>query len=232
MRTLLILLFAAFCLTTTAQTTAEIKEFDDNYKYELYRPYPVEYIDSHLTAAPKGYKPFYISHLSRHGSRWHSSSKSYTYPVSVLAAADKAGELTELGKRYYADAKKMATDAENRSGELSQIGFEQHRTIAERMVKNFPEIFHKGCYIDCRSTTVPRCILSMASAVRQITKMVPTAVIRMESSDDNRYMKPYKGLNSVKNELELLSDSLQSAYLPDYRPFMERIFTKEQRVDC
>lgn len=232
MRRLLILLFAAFCLTTTAQTTAEIKAFDDNYKYELYRPYPVEYIDSHLTAAPKGYKPFYISHLSRHGSRWHSSSKSYTYPVSVLAAADKAGELTELGKRYYADAKKMATDAENRSGELSQIGFEQHRTIAERMVKNFPEIFHKGCYIDCRSTTVPRCILSMASAVRQITKMVPTAVIRMESSDDNRYMKPYKGLNSVKNELELLSDSLQSAYLPDYRPFMERIFTKEQSVDC
>lgn len=231
MRVIITLIFAICAICANGQTTAEIKAFGKGYKYELYRPYPSDEIDSILSPAPKGYKPFYMSHLARHGSRWHSSSKSYTYPLSVLAAADKAGELTELGKRYYADVQIMATDAENRAGELSPIGFEQHRTVAHRMVKNFPEIFHKNSYLDCRSTTVPRCILSMASAVQEITKMVPTATIRMESSDDNKYMKPYKGLNSVKGELETLSDSLQSAYLPDYEPFMARLFTKNQNID-
>ena len=231
MRLIVTLLFAIYAFCANGQTTAEIKSFGNGYKYELYSPYPSNDIDSHLSPAPKGYKPFYMSHLARHGSRWHSSSKSYTFPLSILAAADKAGELTELGKRYYADVQIMAEDAENRAGELSPRGFEQHRGIAERMVKNFPEIFHKNSYLDCRSTTVPRCILSMASAVREITKMVPTATIRMESSDDNKYMKPYKGLNSVKEELVNLSDSLQSAYLPDYEPFMARLFTKEQNID-
>ena len=30
-----------------------------------------------LTAAPKGYTPFYISHYSRHGSRYLISDKDY-----------------------------------------------------------------------------------------------------------------------------------------------------------
>ena len=228
MKKILIFTLSLFALTATAQSASEIAAFDKDYKFELYRPYPAERRDAKFSPAPKGYKPFYISHLSRHGSRWHSSSSSYTYPLSVLEKAEKNGELTDIGKRYLADARTMAADAENRAGELSPKGFEQHRTIAERMVATYPEIFHKGCYIDCRSTTVPRCILSMASAVRQITKMVPTAEIRMESSDDNTYLKAYAGLNEVKQDAKGLSDSLHSAYMPDCEPFLNRIFTAPQ----
>lgn len=231
MRTTLILLFSLFTLCATAQSASEIAAFDKDYKYELYRPYPAEYRDITLTDVPKGYKPFYISHLSRHGSRWHSSAKTYSYPLGILEKADAAGELTELGKRYLADMRIIAADAENRAGELSAVGFEQHRTVAERMVRNYPEIFHKKSYIDCRSTIVPRCILSMAAAVRQITKMVPTASIRMESSDDNKYLKAYAGLNAVKKEAEVFSDSLHVAYMPDLTPFLSRIFTKPQSIN-
>ena len=100
MKLLLSLLLLLFVDTTSAQSLSEIAAFDKEYKYELYRPYPVENIDRVHTPAPKGYKPFYISHLSRHGSRWHSSFKSYRKPLEILVAADKAGELTELGKRF------------------------------------------------------------------------------------------------------------------------------------
>lgn len=231
MRTTLLLIFSLFVLTTTAQSASEVAAFDKDYKFELYRPYPAEYRDTKFTPAPKGYKPFYMSHLSRHGSRWHSGAKSYTYPLNILLAADKAGELTELGKRYLADLKIIVADAENRDGELSQVGFEQHRSVAERMVENYPTIFRKNCYIDCRSTIVPRCILSMASAVRQISKMVPTSRIRMESSDDNTYLKAYAGLNSVKQDARALSDSLHFAYMPDLEPFLNRIFTKPQDIN-
>lgn len=228
MRTTLLLILSIITLSTTAQSTSEIAAFDKGYKFELYRPYPAENRDTQFTAAPKGYKPFYLSHLSRHGSRWHSDSNAYKYPLSILEKAAKNNELTELGKRYLADARIMAADAENRAGELSPKGFEQHRSIAERMVENYPEIFHKDCYIDCRSTTVPRCILSMSSAVQQITKMVPSSRIRMESSNDNTYLKAYAGLNEVKQDTRGLSDSLLHAYMPNCEPFLERLFTKPQ----
>ena len=231
MRTTLLLILSFATLYATAQSAEQVAAFDKDYKYELYRPYPVENIDAELTPAPKGYKPFYMSHLARHGSRWHSSSKTYNFTLNALKAADKAGELTALGKRYLADMEIIAADAKNRSGELSPVGFEQHRGLAKRMVDNYPEIFHKNSYIDCRSTIVPRCILSMASAVRQITSMVPSAKIRMESSESNTYLKAYGGLNAVKDEAERLSDSLQVAYMPDIEPFLSRIFTKTQDIN-
>ena len=229
MKTTLLLIFSLFVLSTTAQSAKEIADFDKDYKFELYRPYPAENRDKSLTKAPKGYKPFYMSHLARHGSRWHSGFNTYTYPLQILTAAEKSGSLTELGKRYLTDLRIIVADAENRDGELSPVGFEQHRSVAERMVENFPEIFHKNCYIDARSTTVQRCILSMASAVRQISRMVPTSEIRMESSDDNGYLKAYTGLNSVKQDARGLSDSLHYAYMPDINPFLNRIFTKPQQ---
>ncbi|MBQ9138046.1 MAG: hypothetical protein IJX65_05365 [Alistipes sp.] len=231
MRTILLLTFSLFALCASAQNASEVAAFDKDYKFELYRPYPAENRDAELTPAPKGYKPFYISHLARHGSRWHSSARTYSFPLGILEQAHKRGELTELGERYLKDMRIIAKDAENRAGELSPLGFEQHRSVAERMVENFPEIFHKGCYIDCRSTIVPRCILSMASAVRQITSMVPTATIRMESSEDNQYLKAYGGLNAVKEQVERLSDSLHVAYMPDYQPFLNRVFTKPQNIN-
>lgn len=231
MKYILTILLAALYLCSSAQTTAEIKEYDPMFKYELYRPYPAEMRDRELSEAPKGYKPFYISHLSRHGSRWHSSKSSYNKPLAILKSADERGELTDIGKRLLNDAERLCADAENRYGELSRLGFEQHQGIANRMVTNFPEIFHKGCYIDCRSTIVPRCILSMASAVQEITRLVPSAQIRMESSEDNTYLKAYAGLNSIKQDAVPLSDSLQYAYMPDTKPFMDRIFTKTQNID-
>ena len=231
MRTLLLSIFLFATLSSAAQSAAEVAQFDANYKYELYRPYPAEYRDAKLSAAPKGYEPFYLSHLARHGSRWHASAKTYNYTLNILAAAQKSNELTELGERYLADMRVIALDAENRAGELSPVGFEQHRSVAERMVNNFPEIFHKSAYIDCRSTIVPRCILSMASAVRQISRMVPTATIRMESSEDNPYLKAYAGLNSIKQDAAELSDSLHAAYMPDMEPFLNRVFTKPQNID-
>lgn len=231
MRTTLLLILSFAALYATAQSAEQVAAFDKDYKYELYRPYPVENIDAELTPAPKGYKPFYMSHLARHGSRWHSSSKTYNFTLNALKAADKAGELTALGKRYLDDMEIIAADAKNRSGELSPVGFEQHRGLAKRMVDNYPEIFHKNSYIDCRSTIVPRCILSMAAAVRQITSMVPSVKIRMESSESNTYLKAYGGLNAVKDEAERLSDSLQVAYMPDIEPFLGRIFTKTQDIN-
>lgn len=226
----IILLTAILCsvITAKSQSVEEIKSFDPKFMTDLYRVYPVENIDAKLSPAPKGYKPFYISQLSRHGSRWHAGNSPYENTLPLLQQAYDADQLTELGKRYFLDCKILAADAENRDGELSQVGMEQHRGIARRMVRNFPEIFstskNKACHLECRSTIVPRCILSMASAVSEYTRLVPDATVRMESSEDNAYLKAYAGLNSIKRDAVPFSDSLRRAYMPDTAPFMARIF--------
>ena len=226
-----VILFIALAISTTtiAQNAAEIKSFDPSYKYELYRPYPVENVaDAPRTDAPKGFKPFYISTLARHGSRHHSSTSSYTDISKVFEAAHDRGELTPLGERFRADWLILAYAAENRAGELTQLGQEQHRGIMHRIIESYPEIFStKGgrrCFVDCRSTIVPRCILSMAAAVAELKSLRPNVEVRMESSEANTYLKAYAGLNSVAKHSLPLSDSLRRANMPDPSAFIGRLF--------
>ena len=59
------------------------------------------YPDPHftMTAPPKGYKPFYLSHYARHGSRYRVNPDDYTKPLAILREAEKDGVLTDLGKK-------------------------------------------------------------------------------------------------------------------------------------
>lgn len=232
----LLLLFIALATTiiAVAQSAAEIKAMDADYSYELYRPYPVERVaDAPRTKAPKGFEPFYISTLARHGSRHHSSAKTYTRISKVFEQAHDNGELTPLGERFRTDWLTLAYAAENRAGELTQLGQEQHRGIMRRIYNSYPEIFStKGgrrCFVDCRSTIVPRCILSMASAVAELKRLNPKVEVRMESSEANTYLKAYEGLNSIAKHSVPLSDSLRRAYMPDASAFIARLFKPGSR---
>ena len=53
-----------------------------------------------LTPTPKGYKPFYISHYGRHGSRYAWTSRAYTEIGDVLTEAKQAGNLTAFGESF------------------------------------------------------------------------------------------------------------------------------------
>jgi hypothetical protein len=77
------------------------------------------------------------------------------------------------------------------------VGERQHHGIAKRMVHNFPEIFKKeGVHIDARSTTVVRCILSMAAECEELAAANPTARIHNDVSKALQYYlnAPRKGL--------------------------------------
>ena len=57
-----------------------------------YANYPLP--TGHLTPAPAGYEPFYISHYGRHGSRYMTSNKYY---VQAITPMDSAGWLRQTG---------------------------------------------------------------------------------------------------------------------------------------
>lgn len=134
------------------------------------------------TKAPAGYKPFYVSHYGRHGSRFHHTASDYNALYATLAKADSAGKLTELGKNLLERAKFLNEYAAPRAGDLTQLGVAQHQGIAKRMVKNFPEVFKNDAYIEAYASTSVRCVVSMASFLEELRAQKPKLDIHQESS--------------------------------------------------
>ena len=107
-------IIAAAALPTAAQTTREEMFADIGKTAGVYYAYPApEKLD--YTAAPKGYKPFYISHFGRHGSRYLIGENEYTDPIEKLAATERAGKLTDKGKDALARLRPIYKEEEGRA---------------------------------------------------------------------------------------------------------------------
>lgn len=153
-----------------------------------YYAYPVERIGAPaLTPAPDGYKPFHIEHYGRHGSRWHIGENAYKRPVEMMEIGERNGKLTARGKELLGQLRKLRKASEGRDGELSPLGAIQHRGIARRMVKNFPEVFAGEAYVTGRSSTVVRCILSMDNELQEMAAANPSLRITSDATESEMY---------------------------------------------
>ena len=198
-KSLLLALFAAG-VTVSAQTTegemmANINKCGSNYF--AYSPEIKPY-----TAAPEGFVPFYISHYGRHGSRYHYSADDFKKMYGIMQRADSAEALTVLGKSVKERFGIIYKDGELKAGDLTQKGAEQHRGIAERMVKNYPEVFANGAKIDAKSSTSVRVVLSMGAFCQQLKAMNPSLNITNEASK--------RVMNYINFEDEKLKNNLEN----------------------
>ncbi|MFV0418787.1 MAG: histidine-type phosphatase [Dysgonomonas sp.] len=134
------------------------------------------------TPSPKGYIPFYISHFSRHGSRYLISDSQYKYVLDLLSDANKRKVLTPLGEDVYIRMLKVWAEVEYRGGDLSPAGVREHRGIAERMFNSFPEVFKGDIEIDACATTVLRCALSMDAFCERLKELNPSLKINRDAS--------------------------------------------------
>lgn len=172
-----------------------------------YQDYPVP--TKKLTASPRGYEPFYISHYGRHGSRWLIGKGAFDGPYNTLHTADSLGKLTERGKYVLEVVKAMRDEGRSRDGELTPLGAQQHRGIAKRMFERFPEVFAGKTHVDAKSTVVIRCILSMENEMQQLMAMNPQIDITHDASyHDMYYMNdgksPYDKMVRTKEAMDSL----------------------------
>lgn len=156
-------------------------------------------LQPHLTPAPAGTAPFYISHYGRHGSRYMSKTREYHFVYDILLKACRLRKLTELGEDVLERVKLISEEAENRTGELTPLGVEQQRDIARRMMERFPEVFEDDATIDARSTLSVRCILSMQSALLQLVSMNPKLRVTSDASMHDMYFMNLMDKDLVKN---------------------------------
>ena len=168
------------------------KSYGTDYPYLLETPT--------LTKAPKGYKPFYISHYARHGSRYYWSTSLYKELDTLLTVAHDKQLLTATGEAFR--TKFMAAKQELMTGvtELTDLGWQQHQGIARIMYNNFPEVFERGGNVLAISSLVGRCVISMSAFCQELVQCNPKLEIREQSS---RFtldgVVPTDGQNPVKH---------------------------------
>lgn len=206
---LILLLFALCTLAQNARDEIKLNPYLGGDNYTAYQE-PTKA----LTPAPEGYEVCYFSHYGRHGSRYLIGKSAYDTPVKVLQAAQDAGQLTEKGQEVLQKCIAIQADAKGRIEELTPLGAQQHRGIARRMSESFPEIFGGNNIIDAKSSTVIRCILSMANEMTELQGRNPNLNIRMDASDHDMYyiIQRDKELESKRNPHDSEADKALRAF--------------------
>ena len=158
-------------------------------------PYaPYDYREQSYTPAPRGFRPFFVNHIARHGSRTYISYKVADALLEELAQAREKGCLTAEGLRLEKDLQYLYDYMDGTWGDLTPLGERQHREIARRMYRNFPEVFGgRECRVDAVSTTVPRSMVSMASFMSELKGLNPRIEMNMQSSDRYRPLLAVSG---------------------------------------
>ena len=155
------LLAAAFCLKAqVADIDAELRAHPE---YLAGTDYLCPTGPVALTKAPKGYKPFYISHYGRHGARYAWQSDFYDRIEDALHEAAEAGNLTDFGADFKERFDRLYPEARYRVGDLSRRGWDQQVALAERMYANFPKVFQDGAEVEAWTSTSTRCVMTMSA---------------------------------------------------------------------
>lgn len=142
--------------------------------------YPAQDIVA-TTAVPKGYEAFYISHFGRHGSRYLISDNDYKVVIDQLEDANKNGALSNLGKDVLNRLQQLWKEVEFRGGDLAPLGEREQRGIAERMFKQYPNVFTKEAKLDASATTVVRVVLSMDAFCERLKELNPSLQLTRNS---------------------------------------------------
>ncbi len=183
--------FLSLFFTASAWSQESRKEIGQNVNLagSNYLAYPAP--TKPLTPAPKGKKPFYISHYGRHGSRFLIDRDDYYKTLDMFCRADSAGKLTDTGKEVMRKVRLMCRESDKRYGELTELGAQQHRDIAHRMYKRFPQVFRDSVVVDAKSTVIIRCILSMENELQELARLNPALKIRHDASEHDMYYMNY-----------------------------------------
>ena len=163
----------------------------------------------HVTPAPAGYEPFYVSHYGRHGARYMTDDDAYKYVLGKMDTAQVRGWLTEKGKEVYERLKVAAADAYHRDGDLTRLGGRQHRAIAHRLCVNYPSLM-------MQPIMNPSLTISMDASEHDMYYLIPNDSIEIPKSETDGEL--YDKLDKFRHEklngrhqIELLFNDTKAA---------------------
>lgn len=188
------------------------------------------------TAVPKGYDAFYICMYCRHGSRYLLGDKDYRDIIALLNKADNQKVLSSLGENVLERLRIVYSEAKNRNGDLSSLGVQQCRSIAERMFNNNPLVFKDSNTISAHSSLIIRTVLSMSAFCERLKELNPQlAISRYATNRDADIMSFHTSrsdsldLDSSQYSWHSVLKSLESSLIKPQR-LVQTLFTDSSFV--
>jgi len=181
MRKLFVTGLMALCLGVSAMAQTDPREevmANIDLTGGTYSMYPTG--QPSTATAPKGYKPFYISHMGRHGARYAQSDGNYEGVMKTLAAAHEKGNLTAEGEKIYEAYSNLFPKLHYRQGNLTVKGQMQHRQIASQIYRDYPALFKGKTRAKALSTASHRVIVSMMCFLDQLKTLDPDLQIELD----------------------------------------------------
>lgn len=180
-------------------------------------PYPQ---GVHVVAYPDSLIPRYISHVSRHGSRYPASS-SFTVTVKeALNKAVKQNTITPLGKELLRLSDSIISISDGRWGDLDSLGMVEQASIARRMFEGFRPVFRDGTVVAAISSYSPRSIASMNSFVDQLGEIDRS--LNITTSSGKQYSYLLRPFDTDKNYLQFKKEGkwkkVYDTYFETYCP--------------
>lgn len=199
-----------------------------NLKY-LGTKQPYEYKEIRV-AIPRGYKPFFINHLGRHGARHLSSAKYDKSIYELLELAEKDGQLTEKGKELKEKVAEILKIEKGNYGLLTALGVEEEQEIAKRMYEENKEAF--GGEIEAVATYVKRAQQSRDAFLKELAKYNPKEKFKVSTNRKDDVELRFFDVNP-----EYLKYEKEEPWKPEYKKYaqlknydskiLEQFFTKE-----
>lgn len=172
---LLIVIGLAGTIAASAQTSKSARELIEEDVTRIgCTLHTYEAGDMTDTPAPRGYKPFYVSHFGRHGSRYQSSESKFSRVMCLKTIRDK-GLLTPEGELLCSRMDSIIDIHKGMYGYLTQTGSLEHQGVADRLYRRYPGIFRQKDRKEVLavSSTVVRCLQSMSNFCTALVSDAP-----------------------------------------------------------
>ncbi len=179
-----IIIAKLFILMYFAQVFGCFKNFNPLSYLATKSPYEAP---SHTPASDMGEcRAIHINHLGRHGSRYAVNNHDIDNLAPMVARAQRENALKEpLGAELVTFLDKARLANSHNLGKLTEQGRQEHRGIAERMYKNFPELFSQTPHhkiITLRNTHIQRTKDSLDAFLGRLSEFEPSLLQRTQIS--------------------------------------------------
>lgn len=229
----LILVFTAFlglaaasALAQVHQSPAAVKALQEDRTRAGNNLNSYEFFPIQDTKAPAGYKPFYVSHYGRHGSRSDWGGSAFLGVIAVMEQGQAKGILTPDGEMLLEGARKVLAGWDGMDGRLSQRGVREHAAIAKRLYNRYPQVFKGKKNLRAVSSTVQRCIISMNSFTNSLIRQNPKLEIRLDTGEKfMEYLDNEKGWQQVTGRAMRKSFELMREIPDDTLGVLSKVFT-------
>lgn len=176
-------------------------------------PYPTSITP---VSVPDSLIPLYISHVGRHGSRYPASSAHCQKLKEALENAKQIGTITKLGNDLLDLTNNIMEKSTNKWGALDSLGMAEQRSIATRMMKNFPSVFKEGGAVNALCSYSPRSMMSMYSFMHQMDRL--NNKLEYSTSAGRKFSYLMRPFDTNRDYIEFREDDL---WKPAYDEYFE-----------